>query len=232
MLIPLPASVATPVTLTVFAASSLTTTYTDLAKIFMKSHKNWRVSFSFLASSTLATQLNAGAPADLFVSASTSDMALAKARVEAPINYVSNRVVLAFKTGGKVKTFNDLNMSSIKWIQCAHEVPCGMTADAALRAEGGIISKPVSYESKVSSAVTKLVTGEVDAAIIYHTDVLANSKTLSELEFSEHSSALTLYQIGLVTKSRHAAVSKIFLNFLLSDSAIQIMKERGFEYSK
>ncbi len=223
---------APPVTITVFAASSLTDSYTELAKTFMKVHKNWKISYSFLASSTLATQLNAGAPADLFVSASPVDMVLAKSRVPSPIDYVANRVVLAFKSGGKVKSFADLNQSGIKWIQCAHEVPCGMAADAALKAEGATTTQPVSYEPKVSSAVTKLVSGEVDAAIIYHTDVIANSKSLSEIAFSNRDSAITIYQIGLVSKSKHAAVTKTFLNFLLTKSSMALMRDRGFEITK
>lgn len=226
------AMAAAPITITVFAASSLTDSYTDLAKTFMKAHKNWKISFSFLASSTLATQLNAGAPADLFVSASPIDMVLAKSRVTSPIDYVANRVVLAYKTSGKVKSFADLNKTGIKWIQCAHEVPCGMAADSALKAEGISTIQPVSYEPKVSSAVTKLVSGEVDAAIIYHTDVLANSKLLSEVAFANRDSAITVYQIGLVSKSRHTAVTKIFLKFLLDKSSMALMKDRGFEIPK
>ncbi len=229
----MPASrAAQQITITVFAASSLADTYKELAQSFSKSHKNWRIAFSFQASSTLATQLNAGAPADLFVSASKVEMAQAKSRVGRPLNYVSNRVVVAFKTGGSVKSFADLNKSGVIWIQCAHEVPCGQAADSALKSEGIVTSKPVSYEPKVSSAVAKLVSGEVDAAIIYHTDVLANSKTLSELAFSNPKSALTQYQIGLVSKSKNAALTKIFLNFLLSKSSMQVMKEHGFEISK
>ncbi len=221
-----------PVTITVFAASSLADSYTKLAQSFMKSHKNWRILFSFSASSTLAVQLNAGAPADIFVSASPVDMVLANPRVRAPIDYLSNRVVLAFKIGGTITSFSDLNKVGVKWIQCAHEVPCGMAADAALMAQSGVKSRPVSYEPKASSALTKLISGEVDAAIIFHTDVVANSKTLREIPFNDKKAASTQYQIGLVTKSKHAAVSQIFIDYLLSKSAMQLMSNHGFEISK
>ena len=111
----------------VFAASSLTDSYTQLGQRFEAVHPGVKVNFSFLASSTLATQIKSGAPADIFVSASPVDM---KGFSNAS-DYLINRVVLATNKNSKINRISDLN-GKVTWIQCAHEVPCGMAADAAL----------------------------------------------------------------------------------------------------
>ena len=205
---------------TVFAASSLTDSYTTLGKQFETAHPGIKVNFSFLASSTLATQIKAGAPADIFVSASPVDMK----GVANGEDYLVNRIVLGTSKSSNISKIADLN-GKVIWIQCAHEVPCGAAADLALVGEG-VATKPVSYEPKVSSAVAKLVAGEVDAAIIYKTDVLANSKKLKGIEFANQQAASTTYQIVQLRKNYWAST---FLNYLKSKKALKFLQSKGFE---
>jgi molybdate transport system substrate-binding protein len=205
---------------TVFAASSLTESYSILGKQFEKSHAGIKINFSFLASSTLATQIKSGAPADIFVSASPVDMK----GVALGQDYLINRVVLGVPRNSSITKISDLN-GKVTWIQCAHEVPCGAAADSALTGEG-VTSKPVSYEPKASSAVSKLVSGEVDAAIIYKTDVLANSKKIRAIEFTDQQAASTTYQIAQLKKNHWAAT---FMDFLQSRSTIKYLKSKGFD---
>ncbi|MEN9736498.1 MAG: molybdate transporter substrate-binding protein [Actinomycetota bacterium] len=222
-LIPLslaPSAQAAGNSVTVFAASSLTDSYSTLGKQFEASHKGVKVNFSFLASSTLATQIKAGAPADIFVSASPVDMK----GVASGEDYLVNRVVLGAAKSSNISKISDLN-GKVIWIQCAHEVPCGAAADSALVGEG-VTSKPVSYEPKVSSAVAKLVAGEVDAAIIYKTDVLANSKKLKGIEFANQQAASTTYQIAQLRKNYWAAS---FMNYLKSHKAMKFLQAKGFD---
>lgn len=199
---------------TVFAASSLTDSYNQIGKAFEKTHPGIKIIFSFQASSTLLTQIKSGAPADIFVSADV--FAGGK-------DYVVNRVVLAVPKTSAITKFSDLN-GKVSWIQCAHEVPCGATADAALKSEA-VTSKPVSLEPKVSSAVAKISAGEVDAAIIYRTDVIANKK-LRAIEFSDQSAAKTTYQIAQLRKNRWAST---FMSYLQSRAVVNILKSKGFE---
>jgi molybdate transport system substrate-binding protein len=200
--------------LTIFAASSLTESFTQIGKNFENSHKGIKVIFSFQASPTLANQIKAGAPADLFVSAEP---------FSGGTDYVKNRVVLAVPKNSKLATFTDLN-NGVKWIQCAHVVPCGEVADNALKSEN-VTSKPVSLEPKVSSAVAKLVAGEVDAAIIYKTDVMANP-SLRAIEFKDLNAATTTYQIASLSKNRWAAT---FKSYLQSKKVIRQLTEKGFQ---
>jgi molybdate transport system substrate-binding protein len=208
-----PANAASNVT--VFAASSLTESFTQLGKQFEKAHPGIKIVFSFQASSTLLTQIKAGAPADIFLSAEP---------FSGGIDYLVNRVVLGVPRTSIINKLSDLNNNKLTWIQCAHEVPCGSTADAALVGEG-VTSKPISLEPKVTSAVAKLIAGEVDAAIIYRTDVLANKK-LRAIEFVNRDAARTTYQIAQIRKNRWAAT---FMNFLQSKAVLKQLQNRGFE---
>ena len=200
---------------TVFAASSLTESYTQIGKQFEKSHQGVKINFAFQASSTLAKQIKEGAPAEIFVSAD---------KFEGGTDYLVNRVVLGVPLNSAIKKISDLN-NKVTWIQCAHEVPCGAAADAALKSEN-VISKPVSYEPKASSVLAKLISGEVDAAIVYRTDVLANSKKIRAIEFSDQDAAKTTYQIAQLKKNRWAST---FMNYLNSKAVLKILAQKGFE---
>ena len=201
----------------VFAASSLISAYTELGKRFQIAHPGIKISFSFQGSSTLATQIKAGAPADLFVSASDKDMQ----GVGIGHNYLVNRVVLAVPLNSKITKLTDL--ANVKWIQCAHEVPCGAAADSALK-NANLAANPVSLEPKVSSATAKLLAGEVDAAIIYNSDVVENSKKLRAITFP--GSDTTFYQISLLSKSHWA---RTFYEYLRSRAALKLLSKHGFE---
>lgn len=218
------------VTLTVFAASSLGQTFATIGKAFEAKHPNVNVEFSFLASSTLATQMLAGAPVDVFASASVVDMDTVKTLVSSPVVFAANRVVLSTPRADRIhlNKIVDLNKRGVKWIQCAHVVPCGVAADAALASERRVISKPVSLEPKVSSVVAKLVSGEVDAAIIYHTDFIANRSTLKEIRFKDSSAATTRYPIGVVKTSNQQVLAKSFVDTVLSAYGRKVLAEAGF----
>lgn len=208
-----PANAASNVT--VFAASSMTESFTQVGKQFEKAHSGIKIVFSFQASSTLITQIKAGAPADILVSAEP---------FSGGSDYLVNRVVLGVPKTSSITKVSDLNNKKVTWIQCAHEVPCGSTADAALVGEG-VTSRPISLEPKVSSAVAKLLAGEVDAAIIYRTDVLANKK-LRAIEFANKDAAKTSYQIAQLSKNRWAAS---FKNYLQSKAVFKQLQNKGFE---
>lgn len=216
--------------LTVFAASSLGQTFTTIGKEFEAKHPGVSVQFSFLASSTLATQMLAGAPVDVFVSASVTDMATVKALVPDSRIFAANRVVLATPRENRfhINKTVDLNKPGVKWIQCAHVVPCGVAADAALAAEGRVTSKPVSLEPKVSSVVAKVVSGEVDAAIIFHTDYVSHKGILKEIRFRDSMAATTRYPMGVVKTSSQQALAKSFVDTVLSAYGRKVLAEAGF----
>jgi molybdate transport system substrate-binding protein len=224
------ASAASPTTVNILAASSLQVQYTALAKKFEAAHSGIKINISFGSSATLANQIASGAPVDIFVSADQASMATAKSEIINPVNYVINQVVVAIPTNSNITKIRDLN-GKVKWIQCARTAPCGIAADSALKAEGSVTSSPVSLEASASSTLAKLLAGAVDAAIVYKTDVLANSAKLRPIYFSDAQSASTQYQIGL---SKSAIEKKnrwanTFLLYLRSSEIRKSLAKAGFQ---
>lgn len=215
----------TQTTITVFAASSLTETFTELGKQFEAANPGTTVTFSFAASSTLAEQIIAGAPADIFASASIKSMEAALTQVPASTVFTSNRVVLAFPADKPLLAISDLNDSTIKWVQCDHQVPCGTAADAAL-ADEGITGIPVSLEPDVKSVTAKLTALEVDAAIIYATDVKSAGSEFAAIEFSNAEKATTKYPIGVTLAAN--AKAQAFVDFILSEAGQKVLADAGF----
>jgi len=212
-------------TITVFAASSLTETFTELGRQFEAANPGTKVTFSFAASSTLAQQIIAGAPADVFASASEKSMEAAAEQIPVSTIFTSNRVVVSFPVDKPLIAVTDLNDPAIKWVQCDRQVPCGTAADAALEADG-ITGTPVSLEPDVKSVVGKLTALEVDAAIIYITDVKSAGSKFSALEFSNIVKATTKYPIGINSNANTKA--QAFVDFVLSEAGQQVLLDAGF----
>ncbi|MEJ6577671.1 MAG: molybdate ABC transporter substrate-binding protein [Actinomycetota bacterium] len=196
LLNPQSASVANPKNINVFAASSLQGEYSALTKKFVAAHPGVKINISYGSSATLASQINSGAPFDIFVSADESSMASAGSEIASPSDYVVNQVILAVPLNSQIKKMVDLN-SKVKWIRCSRTVPCGIAADRAISAKNVIKSAPVSYESSASSTLAKLLAGAVDAAILYKTDVIANPTKIRAITFADSKAASTQYKIGI-----------------------------------
>ena len=220
-------------TVTVFAASSLTKAFNALGAKFQASHVGVAIRFSYGSSATLATQISAGAPADLFASADIAAMSSVLSEVPNPIDYVVNQVVVAVPKSSKITKITDLNIGTL-WLQCGHAVPCGIAADAALKAEGSLSSSPVSLESTDASAAAKLLAGSVDAAIIYKTDVIANPTKLKAISFSNLAAASTQYQLGIsrVTLNSKNHWAQTFFRYLNSHDAKKLLATSGFTISR
>ena len=218
-----------PKSVNVFAASSLTKAYTALGAKFMQAHPNISIKFSFGSSSTLATQIASGAPADIFASADTNSMKTASIVFPHATNYVRNQVVLAVPLDSTISKFADLN-GKLTWLQCGHSVPCGIAADAALKSEGVVTSAPVSLEPTASAALAKLLSGAVDAAILFKTDVIANPTKLKSISFSNPESSVSQYQIGLSNaKATGKNVwAKTFYAYLNGFDAKKFLAASGF----
>src|SRR4051794_20696132 len=190
-------SSAKPTTLTVFAASSLTQTFTDIGKKFEAAHQGVKVSFDFGGSSDLVAQIQQGAPADVFASADTANMdkaVQAKTVSGKPVNFASNTLEIAVPSSNPahVTSLNDLTKSSTKVVLCAPQVPCGAAAVKVEQA-AGIHIKPVSEEQAVTDVLTKVESGEGDAGLVYVTDVKGAGSSVKGVTFKEAQSAVNVY---------------------------------------
>lgn len=206
----------------VFAASSLAESHTKLGKLFEISNPGTKIKFVFSASTTLATQIIEGAKADIYISASPEDMK----RVSTGRNYLKNSVVLAVPINSRIRKTSQLNHGII-WIRCANQIPCGRAAQRAIAAEG-ITSTPKSLEPMAVSVISKLLAGEVDAAVVYQSDVVANRTKIREIQFRDKASAMTQYKIAELSKT---LLSKKVYKFLLSSQSKKLLQSYGFELS-
>jgi molybdate transport system substrate-binding protein len=214
------------------AASSLTGTFIQIAADFQKANPGTTVTFNYGASSALATSIVAGSPVDLFASASpatmktVTDASLAKGD---PTTFVSNTLEIAVPNGnpGKITGLTDFGNAAKKIAICAPEVPCGSAAVTIFKLTG-ITAKPDTLEPDVKTALTQVSTGEVDAALVYHTDVLAAGSKVTGITFPEASQAINNYLIAPITTSKNAKLAAAFEKYILSAHGKAILKRAGF----
>jgi len=220
-------------TVTVFAAASLTGTFTQLGKDFEAANPGVTVKFNFGGSDALAASIVSGAPADVFAAASTATMnTVTKAGDAAgtPTVFVKNRLEIAVPPGDPkgVHTLADLTKPGIKVALCATTVPCGAAAGKA-EAAGNVKINPVTLETDVKSALTKVELGEVDAALVYQTDVKAAGGKVEGVDFAEAAKAINTYPIVALKDAPNAAAARAFIAFVLSARGHDVLSAAGFQ---
>jgi len=220
-------------TITVFAAASLQKSFTALAATFEKDHPGTTVKFSFAGSDTLAAQIDQGAPADVFASANQSTMETVEKAgntTGTPTVFVKNTLEIAVPPGNPkgIKTLADLAKSGIKVAECAATVPCGSAAVKALAA-AKVKLTPVTYETEVTGALTKVELGEVDAALVYHSDIVGAGDKVEGVVFSTASDAVNSYPIDVLKGSTNASLAQAFVTYILSPSSEQYLLKAGFQ---
>ncbi|HET6743108.1 MAG TPA: molybdate ABC transporter substrate-binding protein [Kribbella sp.] len=213
----------------VFAAASLTGTFTQLGKDFEAAHPGVKVRLNFAGSSALAQQINQGAPADVFASAAPKNMDDVQDK-GTPTTFVKNTLEIAVPKGnpGKITGIKDFADANKKIAICAVQVPCGAAADKVFKAIG-ITAQPDSLEQDVKAALTKVNLGEVDAALVYKTDVQAAKDKVEGIEFPESSKAVNEYPIATLSKAPNPDGAKAFVDYVLSDKGKSVLTAAGFD---
>ena len=218
--------------LNVFAAASLTESFTELGKQFESANPGTKVIFSFAASSALAEQIHSGAPADVFASASPKNMdqVVGAGGASDPKVFATNKMEIATPPSnpGNVASVNDLAKSSVKTALCQPQVPCGSVAEQVFT-NAKITVKPVTLEPDVKSVLTKVRLGEVDAGMVYVTDVKAAGAKVNGVEIADDVNASTDYPIAALTKSGNPAVSSAFVDLVLSPAGEGVLSAAGFQ---
>ena len=215
--------------ITVFAAASLTGAFTELGERFTAANGGAKVTFNFAGSQALATQLQQGAPADVFASADLANMDKVKDLVATPRNFASNRLAIVVERGNPkgIRTLGDLAAGDLKVVLAAPEVPAGKYA-AEILGKAGVTVKPVSEEDNVKAVVTKVSLGEADAGIVYVTDVTAGGDKVEGVEIPEDQNVLATYPIATVKASKAADQAQAFMDLVLSAEGQQVLKQYGF----
>lgn len=230
-------------TIDVYAASSLTDVYTEIEQRFEESNPDIDIRLNLAGSSTLARQINDGAPADVFAPADLSMLDQLGSNViqpsaAPPEPYAKNRLVLVVSAGNpqSIEQLNRLEQSDILTAKCISGVPCGDATDEGL-ASAGIELGLVTEETNVRSVLAKVVAGEVDAGFVYQTD--ANVAPEVEVIEGFDSPEVRLVAIDLnanppsntvrssTVESRQASAR--FVSYIGSGQAETILTSAGFE---
>jgi len=236
-------------TLTVLAAASLTESFTELGKMFETQNPGVKVSISFAGSQQLAQQLNQGVDADVFASASPKymDAAVTSKRVneEDAKTFVKNRLVVIFPKDNPanpagLKELKDLAKPGLKLDLADKAVPVGQYAldflDKAVKDPGfgpqfkdNVLKNVVSYEDNVKAVVTKVSLGEVDAGIVYVTDVtVAAAQKIGKLDIPDALNTVATYPIAPIFDSKNIDLAKAFVALVLSPDGQAVMSKYGF----
>lgn len=218
-------------TVTVLAAASLTEAFTTLAKQFEASHPGTTVKLSYGASSSLALQITQGAPVDVFASASPKNMKQVTAAklADSATNFVKNVMEIAVPPSNPahVTAVADLARGSVKVALCQAQVPCGATAEKVF-VNAKITVKPVTLEADVKSTLAKVETDEVDAGVVYVTDVRAAGPKVKGIVIPADINASTDYPIAALSKAPNPAAAKAFVAYVLSPAGQGVLTADGF----
>jgi molybdate transport system substrate-binding protein len=220
------------VTLTVYAAASLTQTFEQIGAEFESEHDGVKVDFSFGGSSDLVAQIQQGAPADVFASADTANMDKLTAddpQADDPQNFASNTLEIATPPGNPagITSFADLAQDGLNVVVCAPEVPCGAATVKAEEATG-VTLQPVSEEQSVTDVLAKITSGEADAGLVYVTDVTGAGDAVTGVPFPESSDIVNTYPIVVLEDSEHADLADDFVDLVLGETGQAILEEAGF----
>ena len=208
-------------TVNVFAAASLTGSFQEIADAFTAENPDVEIVFNFGGSSGLATQIVEGAPADVFAAASPATMETSGAT--GAHDFATNVLEIAVTKGnpGGIEGLDDFANPDKLIALCAVEVPCGAASDKLFK-ELAITPSVDTYEQDVKAVLTKVELGEVDAGLVYVTDVLEAGDAVEGIEVD---SAPVKYPIATLTDNEAADA---FVAFVLSDKGQQILKKAGF----
>src|SRR5215831_4055393 len=227
-----PASGKVSGTVVVFAATSLTEAFDKIGAQFHQAHPGVTVKFNYNGSSSLATSITQGAPADVFASASPKNMATVTDAGDAtgtPQTFTSNTGEIMVESGNPmhIKTVKDLANPKVKVVVCAPAVPCGAVATAIFK-NAGVTVKPVSEEQNVGGVVPKVTLGEADAGIVYVTDVKANEAKATGVPIPADQNDITAYPIVQLKDAPNPTAAAAFMAYVLGPQGQQVLKSFGF----
>jgi molybdate transport system substrate-binding protein len=215
----------------VLAAASLTEAFTQIGKDFEAVNPGSTVTFSFGSSATLATQIVQGAPADVFAAASPATMKTVTiaGAANSPTDFASNTLEIAVVKGNprNITGLQDFADESKRIALCAPQVPCGAAAVKAFAA-AKIVPKPDTLEQDVKAALQKVASDEVDAAMVYKTDVIAAGEEVDGIAFPEAQQAINTYPIATLKESKNPALATAFVDYVVSPEGQAVLAEAGF----
>jgi molybdate transport system substrate-binding protein len=219
-------------TLTVFAAASLTDVFGELGDRLAADNPGLEIRFNFAGSSALATQIVQGAPADVFAAANQAQMTVVTDEDlqagESEV-FTENVLQIAVPEGNPagITGIDDFAREELTLAICAAEVPCGAAAEQVFEA-ADVTAVPDTLEEDVRAALTKVELAEVDAALVYASDVAAAGDAVEGIEFPEAEGAVNEYPICVLADAPNPDAAQAFVDLALSDDGQAALEAAGF----
>jgi molybdate transport system substrate-binding protein len=218
--------------LNVFAAASLTEAFNNEKTTLATSAPGLSLTYNFAGSQALVTQIQQGAPADVFASADTKNMQklVDAGLVETPKTFARNQLEIAVAPGNpkNITGLADLEKPGVTLVLADVSVPAGKYARQAFEQAGLPAPKPVSNELDVKSTLSKLTLGEADAVVVYVTDVTAAGAKVTGVEIPDAQNVVATYPIAAVKASKNAAAAEAFVDEIVRGSGQQALQAAGF----
>ena len=214
----------------VSAAASLTDAFGEMEAAFEAVNPEIDVLLNFASSSTLREQILEGAPVDVYASANTAnmDLVIAAGGAEEDVTFVTNSLQIAVPEGnpGEIVGLEDFSNPDLLIGLCVAGVPCGEFGREALR-RAGVVPEVDTEEPNVRALLTKIESGELDAGIIYLTDV-QSSEAIEGIEIPREFNVVAEYPIAVLANAPHPRQAEAFLKFVLSEEGQAILQSYGF----
>ncbi|MCG7633404.1 molybdate ABC transporter substrate-binding protein [Gordonia McavH-238-E] len=216
-------------TLDVSAAASLKKTFTAIADEFEEQHEGVTVRISFDGSSTLANQIEQGAPADVFASADEKNMDKLGDLAVGPAVFATNTLVIVTAPGNPrgIASFADLNKPDVTAVICQSAQPCGAATETVER-NTGVTVDAASEEQSVSAVLTKVTTGQADAGVVYVTDARGVGDKVATVTDPAFAAVVNSYPIATLTGARNADLAEQFVDLVRGADGQRILREAGF----
>jgi molybdate transport system substrate-binding protein len=218
--------------ISVFAAASLSASFNAIGTAFHSANPGVGVNFNYAGTPTLVTQIEQGAPADVFASADTTNMDKLKAdgyTSGTPQVFAHNQLEIVVAPGNPkgITGLADLGKPGLIYISEGPTVPAGKYALQAL-ATAGVKVTPKSLETSVGGVIGKIELGEADAGIVYTTDVSAAGSKVQGVQIPAADNVIATYQIVAVKGTKYSAVASAFIAYVLSAQGQATLASFGF----
>jgi molybdate transport system substrate-binding protein len=219
--------------ITVAEAASLTGAFAEVTAKFEKRYPDTTVNLNPASSSALVTQIQGGAPADVFASADVANMdkLVTSGRVTAPPQtFARNQMQIAVKPGNpkKVKSVADLADIGIVSL-CGAQVPCGVYAANILqRAHVAIPESSITRGADAETTLAAVARGDAQAAMVYVTDVKTAGSTVTGVEIPEAQNTVAVYPIAPLAGTSNRKVANAFIAYVLSPAGQKVLAKYGF----
>lgn len=218
---------------TVFAAASLTDVFEAMGTAFERANPDARVTFNFASSSTLATQITEGAPADVFASANGTQMEVvadAGLVADEPVDFTGNTLEIAVEPGNPlgINRLADLTRDDVTVVLAAEEVPAGQYAREAIDGQD-LEVRPASLETDVRAVLSRVALGEADAGVVYSSDIATAGDDVEGVTIPADENVPATYPVATLDDAADPTAAQAFVDLVLSDEGRRLLRRYGFQ---